>query len=154
MNLDLPRCYVASPLGFNDPGKDYYRRVLLPALAPLVSIVDPWSFTSEAEIKEAAAAGKLRQLAMKTGRRNADEIRSCTLLVACLDGQEPDSGTVAEVGFAAALGLRCVGLRSDFRASGDWGCVVNLQVESFIYESGGVIVRSLDSLVELLREGD
>jgi hypothetical protein len=37
-----------------------------------------------------------------------------------LDGLELDSGTVSEIGFAAALGKKCYGLRTDFRNSGDF----------------------------------
>ena len=67
---------------------------------------------------------------------------------------EPDSGTVAELGYGAALGLRCFGLRSDLRQSGEPGVAVNLQVEAFIVESGGMIAATLDELVaELGRDG-
>lgn len=72
------------------------------------------------------------------------------MLVAYLEGQEPDSGTVAELGYGAALGLTCFGLRSDFREAGEAGVSVNLQVETFIVASGGVVARSLDELIDLL----
>ena len=137
-----PRCYIASPLGFTEAGRYYQREVFLPALARVVEPVDPWELATE---KEAADA-------LEIARRNADAIRSCTMLAALLDGQEPDAGTVAEVGFAAALGLRCFGLRSDFRQSGEPGVSVNLQVEGFIVESGGAVVSTLEELVRALGE--
>jgi nucleoside 2-deoxyribosyltransferase len=139
-----PRCYVASPLGFSEPGRHYLDSVLLPALREVVEVVDPWSFPSAG-----AVAG--RSLALELGRRNAEAIDGCSLLVAVLDGQEVDSGTASEVGYAAARGLRCFGLRSDFRESGEEGVAVNLQVEYFIAASGGVVARSLDELVAALR---
>ena len=145
-----PRCYVASPLGFSEGGRDYYRRIYLPALAQVIAPVDPWSLTSDEEVASARAAGREREMSLEIGRRNAAAIRSCTLLAAYLDGQEPDAGTVAEVGFGAALGLRCFGVRTDFRQAGEGGVVVNLQVESFIVESGGRVCTSLDDLVDAL----
>jgi nucleoside 2-deoxyribosyltransferase len=130
-----PRCYLASPLGFSEAGRHYYSQVYLPALAAVVEPVDPWALTTPADI----------------GRRNAEAIKSCTLLAALLDGQEVDAGTAAEVGYAAALGLRCYGLRTDLRESGEPGATVNLQVEWFITASGGAIVSTLDELVAALR---
>jgi nucleoside 2-deoxyribosyltransferase len=144
-----PRCYVASALGFTEAGRDYYQRVYLPALATVVDPVDPWSLDA------ATPPGATdRDRALAIGRRNIEAIRSCELLVAQLDGQEPDSGTVAELGYGAALGLRCFGLRSDLRQSGEPGVAVNLQVEAFIVDSGGMIAATLQELVAALgRDG-
>jgi nucleoside 2-deoxyribosyltransferase len=148
-----PRCYVASPLGFSEGGRYYYAEVYLPALEAVVEPIDPWALTSDDEVAQAHAAGREREMAFEIGRRNADAIRSCEMLVAYLEGQEPDAGTVAEVGFAAGLGRRCFGLRSDFRQSGEPGsAAVNLQVEAFITLSGGRICSSLDELVQALAE--
>lgn len=145
------RCYVASPFGFSEAGRHYYHAVLLPALAAVVTPVDPWSLTSPEEISEARAAGKLHEMALEIGRRNIVAIQSCALLVAVLDGQEPDSGTAAELGYAAALEKTCFGLRSDFRQAGEEGVAVNLQLETFIVGSGGKIVASLEDLIAALR---
>ncbi|MDX6705912.1 MAG: hypothetical protein QOI48_1758 [Solirubrobacteraceae bacterium] len=145
-----PLCYIASPLGFTDAGRYYYDSVYLPALSQVVEPVDPWALTTEAEVTDARASGRERELALDIGRRNADAIRRSALLAAFLDGQEPDSGTAAEVGFAAGLGLRCFGLRSDLRQSGEPGVSINLQVESFIVQSGGFVVSTLDELVDAL----
>jgi nucleoside 2-deoxyribosyltransferase len=147
-----PRCYVASPLGFTEAGRDYYQRVYLPALATVIEPVDPWALTGPGEFAQARRAGRLRELALAVGRRNAEAIRSCRLLAAHLDGQEPDAGTASEVGYAAALGLRCFGLRSDLRQSGEEGVAVNLQVQTFISDSGGRIVTALPELVSALAD--
>jgi nucleoside 2-deoxyribosyltransferase len=146
------RCYAASPLGFTEAGRHYYEHVYLPALREVVDVVDPWSLTSAAEVQEALAAGRERDIALEIGRRNSAAIRSCTLLAANLDGQEADAGTVAEIGYAAALGLTCFGLRTDLRQSGELGVAINLQVEAFILETGGRIATSLDDLVAALRD--
>jgi nucleoside 2-deoxyribosyltransferase len=146
-----PQCYVASPLGFDEAGRHYYRAVLLPALEAVVEPVDPWALTTEQEIARARAAGRLREMMLEIGRRNTKAIRSSALLVAILEGQEPDSGTVAELGYASGLGKRCYGLRSDLRQAGEEGVALNLQVETFVVDSGGVIVATLADLVEQLR---
>lgn len=61
-----------------------------------------------------------------------------------------DAGTASEVGYAAALGLPCLGVRSDLRSSGEPGMSVNLQLEGFVALSGGFVARSLDELLERL----
>jgi hypothetical protein len=146
----LPRCYVASALGFTHAGAHYYEHVYLPALRTVVTPVDPWSLSTSQEVAEARAAQRERDFALEIGTRNADAIRTCTLLAAHLDGQEVDAGTAAELGYASALGLRCFGLRTDLRESGEPGVSVNLQVEHFIVASGGALCTSLDALLEAL----
>lgn len=147
-----PRCYIASPLGFTEAGRRYLADVFLPALEPIVEPVDPWLLAGPEEFAAAAAAGAQAQraLALDVGRRNAEAIESCTLLAAYLEGQEPDSGTVAEVGYACGLGITCVGLRSDLRQAGEPGVALNLQVEALIVAGGGEIVASLNELVAAL----
>jgi nucleoside 2-deoxyribosyltransferase len=142
---------VASPLGFTAAGRHWYADVYLPALGQVVTPVDPWTLTDPREIEAAAEAGRERELWLAVGARNADAIRSSELLVALLDGQELDSGTAAEVGYGAALGLRCFGLRTDLRDHGEPGVHVNLQVEHFIVASGGVVATTLEELVAVLR---
>lgn len=148
---DRPRCYIASPLGFSEAGRHYYGDVLLPALSQLVEPVDPWALVSDEEVSAALDAGTERELAAEIGRRNKEALESSRLLVAVLDGQELDSGTAAEIGYASALGLVCLGLRSDHRQTGEMGAKVNLQVEAFLVMSGGGIAGSLDELLDALR---
>lgn len=145
-----PRCYVASPLGFSEAGRDYYAGRYLPALAAHVEPVDPWALSLPEEFAAAAAQGREPAFGLEVGARNAEAIRGAQLLIAQLDGQEVDAGTAAEVGYAAALGLPCLGMRSDLRASGEPGMRVNLQLEAFIVLSGGFIAGSLGELVERL----
>lgn len=143
----MPRCYVASPLGFSEPGRHYYAEVFLPALGRFIEPVDPWALVSDQEILDAVQDGRQREFAAEIGQRNLEALRSCQMLVAVLDGQEIDSGTAAEIGFAAALKLRCFGLRTDHRSSGEPGATVNLQVEAFVVSTGGRIASSLDELL-------
>jgi len=146
-----PRCYLASAFGFSEAGRHYYREIYVPALAEVITPVDPWSLISDAEVTAALREGREAEIAREIGRRNIQAIRSSQLLVASLEGQEVDSGTASEVGYAACLGLGCFGIRSDFRKTGEHGATVNLQVEAFILESGGFIAATLDELATGIR---
>ncbi|MCA1704191.1 MAG: nucleoside 2-deoxyribosyltransferase [Actinobacteria bacterium] len=151
--------YLAGPLGFAEPGRRYHDEVLVPAvrhagLRPL----DPWEVT-EAQRATLAMAGDpdgdrmkvLAEVNRALGARNAELIRRTDAILAILDGADVDSGTAAEIGYAAALGRPVVGLRTDTRVSGDnYGALVNLQVEWFVFESGGTIARTLEEAIHLL----
>jgi nucleoside 2-deoxyribosyltransferase len=99
----------------------------------------------------AARNEAFRAINRRLGAANAAKIQRADALLAVLDGVDVDSGTAAEIGFAAALGKPIVGLRLDTRQAGDnEGAVVNLQVEHFILASQGQIVRSVQEAVALL----
>ena len=145
-----PRAYVASPLGFSESGRAYYVEHYLPALREHVEPVDPWTLSLPEEFAAARADGREREFGLEVGARNAQAIAGSQLVIAQLDGQEVDAGTASEVGYAAALGLPCLALRSDLRRSGEPGMSVNLQLEAFVALSGGFVVGSLDELVARL----
>lgn len=148
--MTLPRCYLATPFGFTESGRAYYRSTFLPALATVVEPLDPWT---DSRMTGAAAARRERRLPgywLDIARENLDWIATSDLLVAVLDGQEPDCGTTVELGYAAALGIPCYGLRSDLRQAGEEGVELNLQVAGTITASGGCLLRSLDELVATL----
>ncbi|MEW4569571.1 nucleoside 2-deoxyribosyltransferase [Tautonia sp. JC769] len=52
-------------------------------------------------------------------RLDVEGVRSADVVVAVLDGADPDSGTSFECGLAFAIGIPIVAVRSDFRAGGD-----------------------------------
>jgi nucleoside 2-deoxyribosyltransferase len=150
--------YVASPLGFTEPGRRYWAEVLRPALlAAEVRPLDPWD-EAIARSYEAARGQdgpeRLRQLDSlnrSVGHRNAQMIERCVGVLAVLDGSDVDSGTAAEVGYAAGLGRPVVGLRTDFRLSGDNEATsVNLQVAYFVALGGGRVCASVDAATTLL----
>ena len=69
------------------------------------------------------------------------------MVLANLDGQDVDSGTAAEIGYAFAKGKPIIGYRGDLRLSSDnVGLTVNLQVEFFIRESGGEILSNASAI--------
>ncbi len=64
-----------------------------------------------------------------------------------VEGLELDSGVASEIGFPAALGKKCYGLRTDFRDSGDFdGIPINLLVLYWIESSGGKLFRRIDAI--------
>lgn len=153
-----PTIYIASPLGFTDAGRIYSNTVLLPAVrATGFEPRDPWAVSPEIERvfaldrddpERAQLLGETNRL---VGRLNADMIRSADAVLAILDGNDVDSGTAAEIGYAAALHRPIVGLRSDLRVTGDNEVtLVNLQVEWFIIESGGRLTTKLDDALAAL----
>ncbi len=149
---DQPGLYLAGPLGFTEPGRRYHESVLLPAVvAAGFEPLDPWAVDQAVLDVFALPLGDpkrrdaLPAANRAVGLRNAELIQHCAAVLAVLDGNDVDSGTAAEIGYAAALAKPVVGLRTDFRPSGDnEATVVNLQVEWFIEASGGGIEPALD----------
>ncbi|TML00277.1 MAG: 2-deoxyribonucleoside glycosidase [Actinobacteria bacterium] len=156
----MATAYIASPLGFSETTRAYYCDVLLCAIRDAgIEPLDPWADpTAEHEFAEAQAlpAGEQRLAALRAvngrlGEANARMIGRADGMLAVLDGADVDSGTAAEIGFAAAQGKPIAALRLDVRQTGDnEGAAVNLQVEYFIAATGGAIERSLDAAVALL----
>jgi nucleoside 2-deoxyribosyltransferase len=158
MSPAAPRVYVAGPLGFTDAGRMYNDKVLLPAVrAAGFEPLDPWDVDAEVlrvfglPRDDLERAQRLAGTNREVGRRNAELIRSAAGMLAILDGDDVDSGTAAEIGFACAIGCPVVGLRTDLRTSGDnEATVVNLQVEYFVVESGGCLATTLDRALDAL----
>lgn len=146
-----PGIYVASPLGFSEPGSEYLDAVLHPALlAAGFSVVDPWS-TGAGIVNAAGSDPDRRALNAALGAANASLITECAAVLAVLDGTDVDSGTASEIGFASALGKLVVGLRTDFRMAGDNpDTPINLQVLHFIEATGGAFTTSVDHAVGML----
>lgn len=129
---------------------------LVASLQEFVDVHNPWDdvrFAPEfeklaREDRVSVRDARLHEINHELGRSNASAISMCDGLIAALDGVDVDSGTAAEIGYAAALGKRIIGLRTDFRLAGDNpGAIVNLQVQYFIESSGGLIVSSPEALV-------
>ncbi|MCU0268336.1 MAG: nucleoside 2-deoxyribosyltransferase [Acidimicrobiales bacterium] len=150
--------YVAGPQGFTEPGRRWHDEVLLPALrAAGLDPLDPWAHpedpigTALAITDPVERHRALRVANAAVGGRNADLIEAAVGVLAMLDGTDVDSGTAAEIGYAAARGLPVVGLRTDVRPGGDnEAAAVNLQVQWFVERHGGRVVSRLDDAVQLL----
>lgn len=118
--------YVASGLGFSEPTIAFYRNTLLPMLEVHgVSYLDPWSHQGG-------------------GEENESMLTRASVVFAVLDGPDVDSGTAAEIGWAASRGTPIVGWRSDLRRAGEHDhVVVNMQVQYFVERHGGAIHKDL-----------
>lgn len=151
----MKKIYVASPLGFSEAGRLFLYEKLIPVLDNLSLIcIDPWQLTPESMIQDVNSIenwlekksewARLNRIIAENNKKGIEESDG---LLAVLDGTDVDSGTAAEIGYAAALKKKICGYRSDFRRSGDnEGAVINLQVEYFILNSGGRIVCDLAEL--------
>lgn len=148
------KVYLASPLGFSPEWKSYRNKINLRLTELGGTILDPWEQPLRPEIEEAnsmsdwhARVKAFRKIAREIGKANEDMIRSCDIVLAVLDGAELDSGTASELGFAAALGKTCYGLRTDFRDCGEFdGQQFNLQVMYWIEASGGKLFRRIEEI--------
>jgi len=156
----MNKIYIASPFGFSEAGRFFLYEKLMPVLYELKLVcIDPWKLTEEKLIENANGvengAEKKKQwinLNRIIAENNKKGIEESDWMLAVLDGSDVDSGTAAEIGYAAALNKKICGYRSDFRRCGDNdGAIVNLQVEYFILNSGGRIVSSLSELKEELK---
>lgn len=157
----MGRVYLAGPLGFFEAGRWFHREVMVPRLISAgFEVLDPWPNASA--IFDVVAAGdagdsllRLEEANVSVGSDNASMIRGADWILAVLDGSDVDSGTAAEIGFAAALGIPVIGIRSDLRMSGDnVAAPINLQVLHFVGMSGGRVLSSFElALAALLALG-
>ena len=153
------KIYLAGPLGFSEAGRSFHRNTVVREVRRLGhEPLDPWELTDEARI---GAVKRMpcgperrdawRRLNAEIGSNNRAAIDQCDLVFAVLDGVDVDSGTAAEIGYAFARGKPILGYRGDFRLSADnEGSIVNLQVEYFIFESGGTIIAAFDDFAGAL----
>jgi nucleoside 2-deoxyribosyltransferase len=158
-----PKIYVASSTGFlKEAGSHFYYEELIPAIEGAIEceILDPWAITHERTARSIAAIpeGKRRREALENLNvaETSEElalIRKSNGVVAYLNGSDVDSGVAFAMGYAHALKLPIVGLRTDFRPAGDnIGCDVNRIVEFPIKGAKRKIARTLDELKVQVRE--
>ena len=159
----MEKVYVASPYGFTESGIAFMDRTMIPVIEQTsFQVLNPWKYSEEISskiIKIASTDSVVMQiqlwkdLNMEIGKNNELMIKDSRIVLAVLDGSDIDSGVAAEIGYAYALGKKIIGYRSDTRLTGDnIGAKVNLQIEYFIYNSGGQIVTNIQELKETLRK--
>lgn len=150
----MTKIYLASPLGFSPELKPYRDKIKQRLTKLGCKVLDPWNPKFHNIIEEAKAIHEwparitaFQDIARQIGKANEQMIRSCDVVLGVLDGPELDSGAASEIGFAAGLGKKCYGLRTDFRNSGDFdGIPINLQVLYWIEASGGRLFRRIDEI--------
>ena len=157
--LNLPKIYLASPLGFSESGRFFMYEKLIPSIEYSgYSVINPWDVAPKNLIEKANLMDKgiertifLNNLNSLIGDRNIDAIDSCLGIFAVLDGVDVDSGVASEIGYGYAIGKTIMGYRNDFRNAGDnEASKINLQVERFIELSNGKIVCNLENIKEEL----
>jgi nucleoside 2-deoxyribosyltransferase len=77
--------------------------------------------------------------------RNKQVLQDADIVLAIIDGSDVDSGTAWEMGYATALGIQVIAMRTDFRIAG-YEELVNLMLEQSAF-----VVTSKDSLLNLLK---
>jgi nucleoside 2-deoxyribosyltransferase len=160
--MKMEKAYLASPYGFTDCGMSFMDRTIIPIMEQAsFEVLNPWKYSEviSTKINEIRSTNDIikqielwRNLNKDIARNNESMIKASQIVVAILDGSDIDSGVSAEIGYAYALRKKIIGYRSDIRATGDnIGAKVNLQIEYFIYNSGGEIVTNIHDLKETLR---
>jgi nucleoside 2-deoxyribosyltransferase len=132
--------YVASPYGFAESTRHFYTDRLLPLVRSHVDVIDPWEADLPPGDEPAARWLALGEFHLRSIAERAD------LVVACLDQEPPDNGTVVEVAWAAAHGRPVVAYRNDLRQGGEEGLPYNLMIGAVVRRSGGVEVSTLEDL--------
>lgn len=147
--------YLASPLGFSELGQKGLKPIKLKLVALGHTVIDPWDTDVSQMVITATLPSKEYQqvkanskaVALAIGLTNAAQIDKADCVLAVLDGQELDSGTVSELGYAVGRGKTVYGYRGDFRDLGELpGVPFNLQVYYFITASGGAVFRSIEEI--------
>lgn len=148
--------YLASYLGFSPEYLPYLKKVRAKLRGLGYHVLCPWerNNVTDKEIKWVLAATSYAErvkrfapVAQRIGSGNAEDIRKSDIVFAVVDGTEPDSGTISEIGYGAGLGKKIYGLRTDLRNAGEFtGIPLNLQVYYFLVNFGGKLFRSIDEI--------
>ena len=149
------KVYLASPFGFSELG-NLGRQLIRTKLISLGhEVIDPWATDFSRDVENVTNPDNslsqviygCKNLAYRIGNQNHFDLDSSDCVLAILDGQELDSGTVSELGYAVGAGKKVYGYRGDFRDLGELpGIPFNLQVWYFIKSSGGELFRSIDKI--------
>ncbi len=91
---------------------------------------------------------------------DVDGVDDAQVVVACLDGADPDSGTCWELGYAYGTGKPAIGFRTDFRLY-DGADKVNLMMTESVFKmlyllkkgTSEIAAELHDVLVDLSRQG-
>jgi len=141
--------YVAGPL-FSEAERDYLER-MVEKLAHCCGLNPVSNFFLPHRDGGELGKGPPRKhiFALDIGK-----IRSADIVVALLDGQDSDSGTCVELGYAYALNKKVFGLLTDFRSYHTNHLEPhrpNLMVWG-VCENGNTLHNSLESLANAFRE--
>ena len=136
------RIYQAGPL-FTEAEIHWHRSFRDKLSAADIRVLWPGEFFTQQEIESWG-----EDAPRKIMERDRSAIDSSDFLVALLDGTQVDDGTAWEIGYAYAKGIPVIGIRTDYRRSGDtqYSCV-NAMIEA----SCVAIVKDAESVLEILK---
>ncbi len=138
--------YVASPLGFNEPGLYFLRNYLYPKLKENgIFAFCPFQACGEFLNPEELFDEQRLILEQRRGWNNFNRniiaavnygllMPPSQVVVAVLEGAHADEGVASEITNAHYLGLPVVGVRTDFRSGENLAAVTNPAVDDFIPE--------------------
>ena len=153
--------YLAHSLGYSEAGQEFLLYEMIPRIGAIgFNIIDPWISEWSEEFNKAA---KLRfskkkielykEHQKRLTKRDIDNVKKSNLVVAILDGPIVDEGVASTIGFAYGLKKPMIGYLSDHRQYAGFGMLtINPQIEYFIKERDGKIVKDLDELEDELRD--
>ncbi|HUC87753.1 MAG TPA: nucleoside 2-deoxyribosyltransferase [Candidatus Binatia bacterium] len=137
--------YIANPDGFAESTMLWYESKLLPMVSKYVVPLNPWSLDVSHIL--AAELTERPELWLDLADSHYNTIRDeAKGVIAILDQEPPDDGTVAEVSWAAAYNIPIIGYRNDVRTNGRDGLPYNPMIGAAIRRSGGVAVTNLVEL--------
>jgi len=151
---------LASPYGFSESTREFLKELRTKLTNAGLEVLDPWEFgeslVKNFRLRSHAFSTKekileLRKLNYEIGKMNHSAIDKASMMIACLDGSDVDSGTASEIGYAFGRGKRIYGYRGDFRLTGEnEAASINIQVQYWIEQSGGTIVGTIQDLLNIL----
>jgi nucleoside 2-deoxyribosyltransferase len=145
--------YLANQFGFSETGRLLLDKIIIPPLESKYKVLEPFRECARfypAEAKSTDSYKKkielLKEFNYKAGNYNNHLMRQSDKMAPILDGgHSVDDGIGSEIGLFYSLKKGpIIALRTDFRMNENIACIVNLQVERYIYDSGGKILTSLD----------
>lgn len=109
--------YAASPFGFAESTRGFYGGDYLSAIKNLgAEVIDPWETAQQdIDVYLAAPEWKKPRALVRAGVNNIAGVESASVVVAGVDQEPPDVGTLVELGVAAANGMPIVLYRNDLR---------------------------------------
>jgi nucleoside 2-deoxyribosyltransferase/predicted secreted protein len=131
------RIYLAAPL-FSDAERTYNLSIAGLLRENFFDVFLPQETSDDSETRNNEEQGRIFS-------NNLNALKAADILLAIIDGADADSGTAWEMGYASSLGKKVIGLRTDFRRSGDHE-KVNLMLEE-----SSVVVTSTKDLLEALK---
>jgi nucleoside 2-deoxyribosyltransferase len=153
------KVYLASPYGFAESTKPFLKYLINELREAGHKVVDPWEegekYLKDLRDREDMSLSEKKVTNEKLAGMNHKAIshKDIDIVVACLDGPDVDSGTASEVGYAYAIGKKIIGYRGDLRRTGENEAVrVNMQVQYWIDQSNGRIVKTVKQLKDALDE--